>query len=111
MNWYEEEVRALERQRSSRPRISRPVVFYGSSTFRLWTTLALDLAEPRALNLSFGGSTLEACAYFFDRLVPPEQPSSVVVYAGDNDLGDGQIPDRVLSSFQALAGRMEDALP
>ena len=106
MEWYEPEVRALERLRVSRKRVGAPVVFYGSSTIRLWSTLARDLGDPRALNLGFGGSTLEACFWFFDRLVPPEKPSSLVVYAGDNDLGDGQQPDAVVASFRALAARV-----
>lgn len=106
MEWYEAEVQALERIRNTRKQVDAPAVFYGSSTIRLWNTLARDLGNPRALNLGFGGSTLEACFWFFERLVPPERPSSLVVYAGDNDLGDGQQPDNVVASFRALAARV-----
>ena len=111
MEWYEAEVRVLERLRCTRPKITNPVVFYGSSSLRLWTSLAADLRNPRALNLGFGGSTLQACVYFFERLVPPEQPVSLVIYAGDNDLGDGRSPEDVLSSFRALAAKIEKQLP
>ena len=69
-----------------------------------------DLALPNALNLGFGGSTLEACAYFFERLVVPASPASLVVYAGDNDLGDGQSPEKVLTSFRSLADRVQRRL-
>jgi lysophospholipase L1-like esterase len=111
MEWYEPEVRALEHLRAARKRVEAPAVFYGSSTIRLWNTLAQDLGDPRALNLGFGGSTLEACFWFFERLVPPEKPSSLVVYAGDNDLGDGQQPDAVVASFRALAARVNRWCP
>jgi lysophospholipase L1-like esterase len=111
MEWYEPEVRALERLRTARKQVIAPAVFYGSSTIRLWNTLAQDLGNPRALNLGFGGSTLEACFWFFERLVPPEKPSSLVVYAGDNDLGDGQQPDAVVASFRALAARVNRWCP
>ena len=70
-------------------RETRPPVFYGSSSIRLWITLAEDF-DPRVLNLGFGGSTLEACDYFFSRLVMPVSPRSLLLYAGDNDLGDGR---------------------
>ncbi len=102
MDWYESEVHALEqaRQRGAWP--ACPVVFYGSSSIRGWETLATDLGDPRALNLGFGGSTLEACVHFFERLVVPLDPASLVVYAGDNDLGDGAPPARVVDSFRRL---------
>jgi len=111
MEWYEAEVRALERLRKARPHVNAPAVFYGSSTIRLWNTMAQDLGDRRALNLGFGGSTLEACFWFFERLVPPERPCSLVVYAGDNDLGDGQQPDAVVASFRALAARVNRWCP
>ncbi len=111
MQWFEEEVSRLETARAAQNFSSAPVVFYGSSSIRLWDTLAADLADPRALNQGFGGSTLEACAYFFERLVAPLRPSSLVLYAGDNDLGDGQNPEQVLSSFRALIAKMDQALP
>ena len=107
MEWYEAEVRALERTIHERTLPPDPVVFYGSSTIRLWDHLAQDLADVRALNLGFGGSTLEACAYFFERLVTPVKPSSLVLYAGDNDLGDGRKPNELLSFFRALVAKVD----
>jgi lysophospholipase L1-like esterase len=107
MHWYESEVRDLERARATRILPPDPAVFYGSSSITLWSTLARDLADPRAVNLGFGGSTLEACAWFFERLVPPTRPASLVVYAGDNDLGDGHTPHEVRRRFEALAAKVD----
>jgi lysophospholipase L1-like esterase len=109
-DWYEADVRALEAASVRQMSPKDPVVFYGSSTVRLWSSLAEDLQNSRALNLGFGGSTLEACVYFFERLVPPVDPCSLVVYAGDNDLGDGRNPQDVLNSFRALAAKVEHEL-
>jgi lysophospholipase L1-like esterase len=111
MEWYEAEVRQIESARSVRNIPTDPVVFYGSSSIRLWENLAGDLGSPRAVNVGFGGSTLEACAYFFERLVLPLQPCSLVVYAGDNDLGDGRSPRQVLSFYRALSSKVEKRLP
>ena len=111
MEWYEAEVRAMERQASSETTGSmRPVVFYGSSSIRLWSSLAEDLGEPSIVNLGFGGSTLAACAHFFRRLVVPRQPRSLVVYAGDNDLGDGRSSRHVFDSFRDLLGQVDAQL-
>lgn len=102
VEWYEEEVRALERARAERPAPPHPFVFYGSSSFRLWESLADDFPMLKPINLGFGGSTLAACVWFFERLVVPYRPRYLIVYAGDNDLGDGQQPADVVGSFRAL---------
>lgn len=111
MYWYEQEVRELEASLARRPAPPCPAVFYGSSSIRLWTALAEDLVDPRAVNLGFGGATLEACVYFFERLVLPLRPCSLVVYAGDNDLGDGRSAEDVLRSFRALIAKVTGKLP
>ncbi|MBD2100477.1 SGNH/GDSL hydrolase family protein [Leptolyngbya sp. FACHB-261] len=102
MDWYEAEVRALEKSLITVPPQPDVVVFYGSSSIRLWDTLASDFKTIPTLNLGFGGSTLAACVHFFERLVVPCKPRSLVFYAGDNDLGDGQPPEAVANSLRAL---------
>jgi lysophospholipase L1-like esterase len=109
VQWYEEEVRALELACAARANGHRPPVFYGSSSVRLWDSLAVDF-DPNVLNLGFGGSTMEACDYFFARLVPPVNPRSLLLYAGDNDLGDGRAVEQILDSFRSLAARVRASL-
>src|SRR5277367_429584 len=104
MDWYEPEVRELER---TLPHVECPAVFYGSSSIRLWPRLE----SRQIVNRGFGGSTLEACVYFFERLVLPLHPRSLVVYAGDNDLGDGRSPEQVLVWFRELAVKIDLRLP
>lgn len=109
MQWYEFEVQALENSLKGRVNGTRLPVFYGSSSFRLWDTLAEDF-DPRVLNLGFGGSTLQACDHFFARLVPPVNPRSLLLYAGDNDLGDGSSVEEVLERFRSLADKVANSL-
>lgn len=106
MDWYEDEVRALERAHRLAPPRPGATLFYGSSSFRLWTTLADDMAPWPVVNRAFGGSTLAACAHFFERLVPPCTPGSLVIYAGDNDLGDGRPAEAVIASFRTLLAKV-----
>lgn len=110
MQWYEEEVRQLERKaatRSDRPKVA----FYGSSTFTRWGT-ALEQCFPQiqAVNLGFGGSTLAACAWFFDRVIPRQRPDYLMIYAGDNDLGDGRNSEEVVLFYEQLLARSRTAL-
>ena len=109
MFWYEFEVRSMEwafRHRPG-PGSTPPVVFYGSSSIRLWESLATDLGDPRIVNLGFGGSTLAACDHFFDRLVVPRRPGSLVVYAGDNDLAGGRSAADIHGSFRSLLAKVD----
>jgi lysophospholipase L1-like esterase len=110
--WYEFEVRGMERafKAGPAPGPSPPVVFYGSSSIRLWSSLAEDLGDPRVVNLGFGGSTMAACAHYFERLVVPRKPGSLVLYVGDNDLGTGRSVENVLKSFRALMRKVDDHL-
>jgi lysophospholipase L1-like esterase len=109
MDWYEEEVQWLEETSKPASVDAPPVVFYGSSSIRLWETLQDDFPGMGVMNLGFGGSTMAACAHFFRRLVPPQRPRSLLIYAGDNDLGDGRSPEQVLASLRDLL-RQVDAL-
>jgi lysophospholipase L1-like esterase len=105
MVWYENEVQRLEKERTELT-YDPKLLFYGSSSIRLWETLYEDFADYKPVNLGFGGSTLAACDWFFDRLVAPFHPDSIIVYAGDNDLGDGRHPEEVFIFFQQLVTRI-----
>ncbi|QJD81100.1 GDSL-type esterase/lipase family protein [Spirosoma rhododendri] len=109
MNWYEDEVGPLENKLRNSPPDS--VIFYGSSTVRLWAGLAQDFPDVAPINAGFGGSTLAACAWFFERLIGPAKPRTLVLYAGDNDLGDNRHPEEVYLSFCALAAKIQRDLP
>jgi lysophospholipase L1-like esterase len=110
MQWYKEEIARLEQQLTA-PADGRPnVVFYGSSTFTQWPGLAQCFPQVQTVNLGFGGSTLAACAWFFRRLVPPRQPYALMLYAGDNDLGDGRNPEEVVLFFEHLLASIRATL-
>lgn len=100
-------MKALERE-SLKTGYEPETIFYGSSSIRLWNTLGQDLAHLKPVNLGFGGSTLAACVWFFDRLMLPFNPKRLVIYAGDNDLGDGRSPEEVFLFFQELVVKVHN---
>lgn len=106
MFWYEEEVKNLEKKKQGLININQ-TLFYGSSSIRLWKSVEQDFVEHKALNLGFGGSTLAACVWFFDRILSGYQPDKIVVYAGDNDIGDGRLPEEVFIFFLELTNLIE----
>jgi len=106
MFWYEDEVRRLEKERA-KVGVDAETIFYGSSTLRLWASLYDDLNQLKPVNLGFGGSTLAACDWFFERVMEPYHPKRIVIYAGDNDLGDGRHPEEIFIFFQQLVVKIE----
>jgi lysophospholipase L1-like esterase len=101
MYWYEDEVKRLERDRLKVGH-EPEMLFYGSSSIRLWENLENDFPSHRVSNLGFGGSTLSACVWFFERIMYYYNPKVLLVYAGDNDLGDGRNPEEIFIFFQQL---------
>jgi lysophospholipase L1-like esterase len=107
MYWYEDEVKRLEKDRLKLTH-EPETLFYGSSSIRLWDSLNEDLGHLKPVNLGFGGSTLAACVWFFDRIMALYRPKRLVIYAGDNDLGDGRSPEEVFIFFQELVVKIQE---
>jgi lysophospholipase L1-like esterase len=101
MLWYEDEIKHLELERAALT-YTPDTLFYGSSSIRQWTNLAEDFKDLKTVNLGFGGSTLAACAWFFDRIMTGYRPKRLIIYAGDNDLADGRHPQEVCLFFKEL---------
>lgn len=110
MVWYEDEVKRVIQEKGSLP-YNPEVIFYGSSSIRLWENLYSDFEELKPANLGFGGSTLAACDWFFSRILAGLHPKHIVFYAGDNDLGDGRNPEEVYLFFQQLLALLKEHFP
>ena len=67
MFWYEPDVKEVELKKEKV--IDPKMLFYGSSSIRLWENLYTDFEAFKPLNMGFGGSTLAACIVYFDRLM------------------------------------------
>jgi lysophospholipase L1-like esterase len=97
------------------PPPDRPVVFVGSSSIRLWSTLQADMAPLPVLNRGFGGSQLSQVVYYVDQTVIRYRPRAIVLYAGDNDLDGryrtGKTPEDVAREFLMFVARVEAAVP
>lgn len=106
MFWYHQDLDRLEKEIKSL--IFDPkLVFYGSSSFTLWTELSNHYTENDAINLGFGGSTLAACTWYFERIFKNlHNVEAIVIYAGENDLGEGRHPEEVVLFLQNLFAKI-----
>jgi lysophospholipase L1-like esterase len=108
---WEQDIRAFEAADLSDPPVRGGIVFTGSSSIRMWTTLKEDFAGLPVVNRGFGGSMLAEVTAFIDRTVVPHQPQLVVVNCGGNDINAGRSAAQVLRDFQALVAAIHGALP
>jgi lysophospholipase L1-like esterase len=97
---FDLEVKKLELRLAGAPQ--KPIIFYGSSSIRLWSSLQKDFPTYPVVNCGFGGSRLTDCLRFAPNLVLRLHPAAVVIYAGDNDLAQGTSPEAALNSFEKL---------
>ncbi|MGC4081679.1 MAG: GDSL-type esterase/lipase family protein [Vicinamibacterales bacterium] len=105
---WREQVAALAAQPAVGP---VDIVFVGSSSVRMWKSLASDFPRWRTVNCGFGGSQLADSIFYFDQLITPRAPRVVVLYAGENDLAAGVAPEQLLADFRAFRERLRAARP
>ena len=107
----EPEIRAYEASDRAAAPSPGGIVFIGSSSIRLWRSLATDFPGLPVLNRGFGGSTLPEAIHYVPRIVLPYRPRTVVLYEGDNDLTFGWGPQRVAEDYGAFVRAVREALP
>lgn len=86
------------------------VLFIGSSSIRGWD-LERSFPELGAINRGFGGSQIEDSTYYAERIIFPYRPRTIVLYAGDNDIADGESPAEVFADFKKFVRTVREELP
>ncbi|MBX3260924.1 MAG: hypothetical protein KF782_14660 [Labilithrix sp.] len=107
--FWEKSLRSFKAQ-DEKDRTKGGVVFVGSSSIRGWH---LPSAFPtlQAANRGLGGAQIDDVLGFTEQLVLRREPKVVVFYAGENDLGAGATPERVLGDYRAFVGLVHARLP
>ena len=108
---WEEAIRAFEAADRVAPPPRGGIVFIGSSSIRMWTTLAKDFPGLPVINRGFGGSQLPEVTAFVSRIVVPYRPRMVVVYCGANDISEGRTAAQVVEDVRALVAAIRKDLP
>lgn len=108
---WETAIRAFEAADRTHPAPRGAVLLVGSSSIRLWTNAPIDFPRHTILNRGFGGSHLSDVVAYVDRIVVPYRPRLIVLYAGDNDIAAGKLPEQVAADFRAFVAKVRAALP
>jgi lysophospholipase L1-like esterase len=110
---WEEQIEHFEHEdrEASQKRKHPPVVFLGSSSIRLWESLAQDFPRHQVLNRGFGGSHISDSVHYAERILKPHKPPLVVFYAGTNDIDAGKSPATVAADFRAFTAKVWSLFP
>lgn len=108
---WEQDMRRFAAEDARTPPPRGAVLFIGSSSIRMWDTLAEDFPATAVINRGFGGSEIRDSTWYADRIVVPYRPRLIVLYAGDNDLNSGRAPEQLHRDFVAFVERVRKDLP
>jgi lysophospholipase L1-like esterase len=109
---WEPEIAAFEASDRAHPPAPGGILFAGSSSIRMWTTLAEDFPGLPVLNRGFGGSQIHHVTAFVPRIVIPYQPKLIVFYCGTNDIASRQrTVDDVVRDYKEFVRTVRASLP
>lgn len=108
---WEKEVTAYEAADRKSPPPKGGALFIGSSTIRLWKTLAEDFPDHKVINRGFGGTEIVDSTHFADRLIFPHEPKQIFLRAGGNDIHTGRVPREVAADFAEFVRVVHSRLP
>ncbi|NNJ87968.1 MAG: G-D-S-L family lipolytic protein [Eudoraea sp.] len=87
------------------------IVFTGSSSVRLWEGLEDRFPAQQILNTGFGGSLTSDLLEHLHSLVLAYNPTTVIIYEGDNDIFYRRSPKRVLRITRKIIKRIWQQYP
>jgi len=108
---FEKEIEAFEKKDMLSRYPGNMTLFVGSSSIRLWNTLAQDMTPHPVLNRGFGGSTLHEVNHYFDRIVAKYSPKQIFLYCGENDLAMTYTVQETFDEFVEFIGKCKEQLP
>lgn len=93
LRWETEiaELEALSRETADSP---AALLFIGSSSVRLWDSIAADMAPWPVIRRGYGGARYRDLCHFASRLVSPHDPRAIVVFVA-NDITSPAPPPAV----------------
>lgn len=103
-------IQGYEEEQRKNPPPKEAVLFAGSATIWMWD-LEKWFPEYKTINRGYGGSMISDSTYFAERIIIPHRPSTIVMYAGDNDVWGGKPVDITAKHFKNFVAKIRTALP
>ena len=108
---FKVEIELLKQKSQAKQNQKDLIVFYGSSTIRLWSNLEQDFPKHNVLNLGFGGAFIHSMVTHFESLFTGLTPKAVFLYLGGNDLNLDLSTDEIIAQGKALIEAVHQRFP
>jgi len=101
---WEADIRRLEQRDREETHPDDAILFVGSSSIRLWDTIAEDMAPYRVIQRGYGGAKFSDLAVFAERLIRPHRFRALVLFVANDVSGeaDDATPEQVLAWFHHI---------
>ena len=96
---FEPEIARFDSLNAAEDYPANAILFAGSSSIRLWTTIREDMAPYPVIQRGFGGAKIEDLAFYLHRIVYPLNFRAIVFFAGTNNItgsGNDMLADSVV---------------
>lgn len=110
---WEEEVAALEAIDKEEADPDDAILFIGSSSVRLWESIAADMEPWPVIRRGYGGARYRDLCHYTRRLVAPHEPRAVVVFVANDITSPTKSPgvDQVMADVRATLAAIRACHP
>lgn len=110
VNKYENDIAAFERLDKIEKYADNSVLFVGSSSIRLWSTIAEDVAPYPVIQRGFGGSRTPDVVQYLERIAYPHQFSAIVIFVANDITGSANdlTPKETRDNYQEMVRIIRD---
>lgn len=101
---WEKDIKELEALDQKQEDAKDPILFIGSSSIRLWTSMADDMAPWPTIRRGYGGAKFTDLVVFAERLVAKHDYRALAVFVANDITGgaDDKSPEEVVSLCKML---------
>ncbi len=101
---WEKEIQEFEKLDQAKSYPPNAVLFAGSSSIRLWSTLPQDMQPFSVIQRGYGGAKLSDFAVYTDRIINPHDCSAIVLFVANDITGTSQdkTPQEVARLFRQV---------
>lgn len=85
---WEDDIRKFEQLDISKSYPDDAIMFAGSSSIRLWSTIGTDMEPYNVIQRGYGGAKLSDFAVYADRIIYPHPCRAIVIFIANDITGD-----------------------
>ena len=110
---WESSIVAFEEEDKHTEYTGQAILFIGSSSIRLWQTLAEDMAPHPVINRGFGGATMVDVLHYAERILASHKPRAIVLFVANDITGKVNDPsvDEAVERFKKFLRQVATQMP